>query len=213
MFKERGNEHIKHQDSIFKKEVQKNLSKDLSEDSPKGPSLIQKQENLVVADWWSYDDDTNTLYYEPITDVTDPTNKPVFKQTRTFFFAESDIGEGWIVPSEDENHSIILWKTSELTAGNDLVAEVVKWNLLATHHGEILEGHTYGISVSVIDNKKPWVWEEGLPEVTLRGHYRDGGYFEDPIRLIIPLQSGGMIAIGKSRGRHYFLHTVSVATA
>lgn len=167
-----------------------------------------KKENTVVADWWSYDAEDAMLYYE-----TKEDNKPpVFKKTHTYFFAESKIGDGWIVASEEEdgeNTAIILWNNSELNVGNDLVAEVINWNLCADS-----KEATFGIYAAIITGKQPWVWEEGFPIVTLRGYYRDGGYFEDPIRLIIPLEKNGMIAIGQSRGRHYYLHTTNaVATA
>lgn len=165
--------------------------------------MLESQENLVVANWWIYDSDTNMLYY----DITE-NDESVFKKTRTFFFAEYEIGEGWIVPSENENRYIVLWNNNELTVGNELVAEIVKWDLLAMNGDEILANFTFGINAAVIDGKQPWVWEEGFPIVTLRGYYRrDGGYFEDPISLIIPLETGGMVAVGKSRGRHYYLHT------
>lgn len=161
-------------------------------------------EKTVVADWWSYDAEDAMLYYETKEDG----KTPVFKKTHTYFFAESKIGDGWIVASEEdeENTSIVLWNSSELNVGNDLVAEVVKWELSANS-----KEYTFGINTAVVTGKQPWVWEEGFPIVTLRGYYRDGGYFEDPIRLIIPLENNGMIAIGKSRGRHYYLHTATAA--
>ena len=155
-------------------------------------------EKTVVADWWSYDAENAILYYETKEDG----KPPIFKKTHTYFYCESKMGDGWIVASEEENGentSIILWNNSELNVGNDIVAEVVNWELSAN-------------SKEFIANKQPWVWEEGFPIVTLQGHYRDGGRFEDPIRLIIPLENSGMIAIGNSRNRYYYLHTPTAAT-
>ena len=41
--------------------------------------------------------------------------------------------------------------------------------------------------------------------IALRGNYKDGASFEDDLRLIVPLDNGSAIAIGKSRNRQYYL--------
>ena len=155
----------------------------------------------IVAEWWHYDAEIATLYYE---EANLP--EPSLKKVQTSLYQTREIGDAWIGTSP-LGEKIILWEDKELSPGKDLVAEVKSCELYATKGEEILKNFTYGIHCAVVEGKQPWIWEEGeeLPQVKIRGHYRDGGRFEDSIRLIIPLMKGSYIAIGKSRGRKYFI--------
>lgn len=157
-------------------------------------------QNTIVAEWWNYDIEIATLYYEEM-------GTPGLQKVHTSLFSSSQIEDAWMGVSE-EGKNILLWNDKELSPGNNLVAEVVNWNLRAIHEGNVLERFTFGIYCAVIAGRLTWTWEEGFPNVSLCGHYRDGGYFEDPVRLLIPLETGGLIALGKARNRQYYVKSV-----
>lgn len=73
-----------------------------------------------------------------------------------------------------EGETILLWNDKELSPGKSLVAEV-----------------------------KDWDFNVNLKPVKIRGNYQDGGYFEDSIRLLIPLTTGSFIAISIKNRRYY----------
>lgn len=151
----------------------------------------------VEANWWHYDIATRTLFYEIV-----EKNRTNLKKLRCTISA-GETENSWVaipVPQlEAKKQSVILWEDNEFSPGKELVESVRNWEI---HSNSRVV--SFGIYYMFV-NQLIWEWEKGIPEIRLRGHYRDGTFFEDTLRLIIPFANGSALAISKSKNRKYFL--------
>ena len=150
------------------------------------------RQNLVVAEWWHYDSISSTIYGE---------YKLKSDQLKTFHFqtliVSADVDAAWLAIDKSTRQKFLLWNDRELVPEQEIVAEVWPWCLRS---GNL----TYAIYACLLGGCR-WEWSQEIPRVFLCGKYRDGGYFEDNLRLIIPLENDSAIAIS-NRNRRYYLH-------
>ena len=154
--------------------------------------------SLITANWWHYDNATRTLFYETTEDGVSRLNKLICK------ISAGEAENSWLAipmlqlePNNDAR--VILWEDQEFSPGKDLVVMVKDWHIQSPGNNT----YTLGV-ICVLASQLTWVWEAGLPTMSLIGHYSDGTPFEDTLRLIIPFENGSALAIG-SKERRYFL--------
>lgn len=151
----------------------------------------------VEANWWHYDIATRTLFYE----LKEQTGLKKLRCT----ISAGETENSWIaipVPQlETKKQPVILWEDNEFSPGKELIEGVHNWEIHSD--SKVVSFGIYYMFISQLI----WEWEKGVPEVKLRGCYRNGTPFEDTLRLIIPFSNNSALAISKSKNRKYFLQT------